>query len=180
MIIVWDSETTGLLAPRAADIIHQPQLVDFYGIKLDESFNEISRLTFRCKPSILIPDDAIKVHGITNEDVANEKPFASHFVTLSNFFLGCEIEVGHNVFFDKMILFYELFRIGKDINFPYPPRSICSAEISSQQKGFRQNLTDLHTELFGMAFTGSHSASNDCEATMKCFVELVNRGRISI
>lgn len=179
-IIVFDTETTGLLQARAADINVQPYLIEFHGIKLDFSFNVIQTLSFRCRPPIQIPDDAIKIHGITNEMMINERPFPSYFVSLAQFFLGCSLEVGHNCFFDKMILWYELIRIGKEMNFPYPPISICTAETSSKQLGYRQNLSDLHLRLFGTDFTGSHSAASDCEATMKCFVELVRKGIIEL
>ena len=62
------------------------------------------------------------------------------------------------------------------LNFPWPLGSICTAESSAKQMGFRQNLADLHMRLFGENFTGAHAASVDCEITRKCFVRLVERG----
>ena len=179
-IIVFDTETTGLLAPGAAALEHQPYLVEFFGIKLNEVLEVVGPYTFRCKPPIPIPEDAIRIHGITNNDVAECKPFAAHFNSLAHFFTGSEIVVGHNALFDKMVLHWELVRIGMDKSFPWAMQTICTAEISSQQKGYRQNLTDLHTELFGSAFEKSHSASADCEATTKCFLEMVEREMIKL
>jgi DNA polymerase III subunit epsilon len=179
-IIVFDTETTGLLAPSAAGQEHQPYLVEFFGIKLNKNFTILETLTFRCLPPIMIPEEAIKIHGITNEAVANCERFSAHYLKLARFFLGTEIAVGHNLMYDTMIIYWELYRMGKIMNFPWPIRPICTAEISSQQKGYRQNLTDLHTELFGVGFEGSHSASVDCETTAKCFIEMVERGMITL
>jgi DNA polymerase III subunit epsilon len=179
-IIVFDTETTGLLAPVAGGVDNQPYLVEFYAIKMNRDFEPIDKLTFRCKPPIMIPEDAIKIHHISNNDVANCERFIAHFTNLAHFFLGTEVAVGHNLMFDTMVLHWELVRAGKQLSFPWPIRPICTAEISSQQMGYRQNLTDLHTELFGIAFEGAHSASSDCETTAKCFIEMVNRGMIPI
>lgn len=179
-IIVFDTETTGLLLPMATDVSLQPYLLEFHGIKIGRDFNVIETLTFRCKPPIPIPEGASKVNGIYDKDVMNEMPFASKFMELSYFFIGTELCVGHNLMFDKMIVHWELFRIGMDKSFPWPPGGTCTAESSSQQRGYRLNLTDLHTELFGFAFDKAHSAGADCEATMKCFVEMVTRGVVVI
>jgi DNA polymerase-3 subunit alpha len=180
MIIVFDTETTGLLAPMAADVNHQPYLVEFFGMKLNWDFETLEVLNFRCRPPIMIPEEATKIHGITNEDVSHCKRFAEHFLELGNFFLGTKVAVGHNLMFDTMVLHWELARIGRVTSFPWPMRQICTAEISQQNKGFRQNLTDLHIELFGVGFTDAHSASADCATTSKCFIEMVNKGMIAI
>lgn len=177
-IIVFDTETTGLLAPQAAGQEYQPHLVDFTGLEFDANLEHITTLSFRCKPPIDIPDDAIRVHGITNAEVNDFPPFSYFFPRLTHFFLGAKIAVGHNLMYDKMVLYWELVRLGKVLNFPWPPGAICTAEVVMQQLGHRLNLTDLHTKLFNQTFTGAHSASVDCEITAKCFIEMVRQGMI--
>jgi len=165
-----------LLAPGAASQEHQPYLVELFAIKLHSGLlNRIGDLHIRCKPPIDMPEQAIKIHGITDADVKAEPSFISIYDKLYDFFSGAEIFVCHNVGFDKMVLYWELYRRGKVLNFPWAKRDICTVEISQQMKGYRMTLVDLYIELFGEGFTGAHSASVDCEMTMKCFVELVRR-----
>jgi len=177
-LIVFDTETTGLTAPGAAALEHQPYLVELVAIKLNDALQEIDNLSLRCKPPIDIPDEATKIHGITNEMVAHLQPFAFFYPLLSQFFLGAEYVIGHNVMFDKLVLYYELVRLGKQLQFPWPPGAICTADHSLQQHGFRMNLQDLHIHLFEESFVGAHSAMADCRVTMKCFVAMVDQGVI--
>jgi DNA polymerase III epsilon subunit-like protein len=179
-IVIFDTETTGLLAPIAAGHEYQPHLVELSAIKLSmvNDFEVLDRLYLRCKPPIEIPLEAIRVHHITNEDVVDCKPFEYYFNEIADFFTGSRILVGHNLLYDKNVIWWELVRMGKTMNFPWSIRGICTAETSMQYKGFRNNLTDLHTDLFGVGYELAHTAVVDCEVTMKCFVEMVKRGMI--
>lgn len=172
-MIIFDTETTGLLVPMAASIDYQPYLVELHAIKLNGD-----TLHVRCKPPISIPLEATKVHGITDADVRECGSFASVYPIIAEFFTGCRIMVGHNILFDQQVIYYELVRIGKQLNFPWAMNSICTAEWSRVTLGIRMNLTDLHTYLFGEGFSGAHSASVDCEMTAKCYVELTKRGMV--
>lgn len=175
-IIVFDTETTGLLAPMAAGQEHQPHLVELYAIKLNNSLVPVDALTFRCKPPIQMPLDAMKVHGISDNDVADCLPFAYWLNDLTKFFLGGQVLIGHNLMFDKMVVWWELVRLGKVLNFPWAPGAIDTAEICTQQYGHRLNLNDLHAKLFGVdSFSNAHSANADCSITVKCFIEMARR-----
>ena len=102
MIIVYDIGNDWL-APGGCSrcFLLQPHMVEFYGIKMNNYNLEATRYTNvpMCKPPILIPDQAIKIHGITNEMVADELPFVSHFMPLGAFFTGTTLGVGHNISF---------------------------------------------------------------------------------
>jgi DNA polymerase III subunit epsilon len=126
-IIVFDTETTGLLAPIAAGQEYQPHLVEFYGIRMTDKFELREQLTFRCRP----PIEAVKVHGITDEMVADQASFVQLLPEITHFFLGSHIAVGHNLMYDKMVLYWELVRIGKTLNFPWSPGAICTSEVSA-------------------------------------------------
>jgi DNA polymerase-3 subunit epsilon len=171
--IVFDTETTSLLAPMAASQEFQPHLVEIAAIKLDDSLTQIDKLHLRCKPRIPIPEEAIKIHNITNDDVKDCPAFVGIYKELCEFFLGSTTLVGHNCIFDRSVVYWELFRLGKSIQFPWPMNHVCTAEISSQMQGFRLTLQDLHLQLFGEIFYGAHSAQVDCEITAKCYRKLV-------
>jgi len=179
-IIVFDTETTGLLGPMAMGVELQPHCIEFHGIKLNDSLEVIDTLSFRSKPPVPITEGASRVNGITNEMLVNEQPFAHHFISLAKFFCGTETTVGHNIMFDKMILYWELVRLDMTLNFPWPMQAICTVETCQKQLGHRQTLADMHERLFGTNFTGAHTAMGDCEVTMKCFIEFVKRGVITL
>ena len=179
-IIVLDTETTGLLVPMASSIDKQPFIVELYAIKLDKDLKRTEMLSFRCKPPIPIPEKATLIRGISNEDVSNGHPSVSYLETLSKFFLNTDILVGHNVIYDATVLYCELVRLGKTMQFPWPYKNVCTVEIAQQQFGSRRTLADLHMELFGVSFDGAHNAATDCQVTAKCFVEMVSREWITL
>jgi DNA polymerase III epsilon subunit-like protein len=181
-IIVFDTETTGLLAVSAADLDYQPYLVELVAMKLNQNPEGVlvlvDKLHVRCKPPIPIPLEAVKVHNITDEMIKDEGPFSSVYLEIANFFLGCNMLVGHNLNYDKMVLWYELVRIGKQLNFPWSIRGVDTAEVSAQYYGHRKNLLDLYIHLFGVGFADAHSANADCARTMDCFIEMNRREMI--
>jgi DNA polymerase III epsilon subunit-like protein len=179
-IIVFDTETTGLLAPSAAGINYQPYLIDLYCIKLSMDLNLIDTLSIRMKPPISIPLEASKVNGITDDMVTECFPFAYWYPMIGEFFTGSRILVGHNSSYDKSVLHWELTRLGKQLNFPWSVREIDTLEICSQQLGHRLNLTDLHLWLFNEGFDAAHTADVDCKITHKCFIEMVGRGMVEL
>ncbi len=161
------------MAPMAASQEFQPHLVEIAAIKLDDNLNQIGKLHLRCKPRIPIPSEATKIHNITDADIKDCPAFVGIYKELCEFFLGSTTLVGHNVNFDRSIIYWELARLGKVIQFPWPMNHVCTAEISSQMQGFRLTLQDLHLQLFGEIFYGAHSAQVDCEITAKCYCKLV-------
>ncbi len=179
-IVVFDTETTSLLAPEIAGADAQPYLIEFSGTKLSMDLIVIDKLNVMCKPKIPIPEGSTKVHGYTDETVKSLKPFAAHWKAIASFFIGTKYCVGHNLLYDKLVLNWELTRIGKHLNFPWPPGAICTVEEIQKIKGFRMNLQDLYTELVGESFTHAHSADADVAATVKVFTTMVERKMITL
>lgn len=180
MFIVCDTETSSLLNLEAAGPAAQPEIVELAAIKLDAEFNQIGELHFLCKPKGEIAPGAIRVHGLDAERLKNEKPFVAFYRELVEFFIGSKYWIGHNTSFDKSMLLWELTRLGKQINFPYPPYDICTMSILEQQKGYRLSLTNAYNELMGETFTDAHTAMADCKATMKLFVRMMEQNMVAI
>jgi DNA polymerase III epsilon subunit-like protein len=59
---------------------------------------------------------------------------------------------------------------------PRWPRILDLVQNTIHLKGYRLSLTNLHLELFGIAFESAHDAAVDCTATSKCAIELFKRG----
>jgi len=179
-MVVFDTETTGLLLPSAAGAEHQPHIVELTALKMNRDFQITDELILRLNPQADIQDEATKVHKITNEDVKYCPTFAKKFYEIASFFLGCTYCIGHNIMFDKTMLYFELMRIDKTLSFPWPPITIDTMEQSKQFNGYHMNLTNLHIKLFGEAFEGAHSAETDTRITAKCFAELCRKEMIRL
>mgnify|MGYP001558620688 FL=1 len=182
MIIVLDTETTGLLEPEATDIKLQPKIIEFAAIKLDHTADhrlvEVDRIEFKCNPEMPLPAIITKITGLKDEDVANAPKLIEKIGELQEFFVGSQALVAHNAGFDVGIIWYELVRLGLQKKFPWPPRHICTVESTMQIKGHRLHLADLHKHLFGEKFAGAHRAMVDVEALTRCFIKLVQDGEI--
>lgn len=149
-MIIYDTEGTALLEPEIAPLVQQPQMVEFAGIKLDDkTLKEKSRLHFRVKPTIPLPELFTKITKITNEDVAGCPPFIAKYLDLCKFFLGEQIMVAHNLSYDAGLMKYELIRLGKLTYFPWPFTYICTAEVSESIHGYKMGLGDLYLKARG-------------------------------
>lgn len=174
--ILFDSETTGLCKAESSPLNFQPYITEMYAIKIDEDFNIIDTYHQMFKVPIDVEvvqpgskKSTFEITGISNAMLADKKPFIAHWKEIAQFFAGADIMVAHNVTYDRDCLKYELMRIGKLLNFPWPMEHQCTIEQSMSYKGFRLNLGKLHEHLFGEAFEGAHRAQSDVEALFKCY-----------
>lgn len=167
--IVMDTETTGLPNSEGAPLDSQPRIIEFAAIKLDDELNEISRLEFICNPMCQLSDIITKITGLRNSDVDDKLPFTNYYQQLCDFFLGCDKLVAHNATFDVSLLRFELQRMGKLCNFPWPSVHICTIEKTMHYHGYRLNLGKLHKKLTGEEHVnGAHRAMPDVEALVRC------------
>lgn len=174
-IIVFDTETTGLVKPIPTNIQFQPFMTEIFCLKIDENFNKVDEFESMVKPPIPISKEITKITGITDDDVKDAPTFFEIYNGLYDFFNGVDIVVGHNVAFDIDIIHYELMRHDLGKKFSYPKKHICTVEKSYHLQNKRLNLQSLHEELFGVGFDGGHRAKFDVIATVNCFAELCAR-----
>lgn len=174
-MIIFDTETTGLLKQDILDLDKQPKIIEFAAIKLDdENLEEKSRIEFLVNPQQDIPEIITKITGLRSDNFQKTEPFTNHFEKLCDFFLGEKYLFAHNLGFDIGMLKVELQRIGKLTCFPFPPIQICTVQSTMQLRGYRLNLTNLHQQLFNEGFPEAHRAMRDVEALTKCVVSLIN------
>lgn len=169
MIIVYDTETSGLPNVEGSPLDLQPRIIEFAGIKLDEDLNEVERLTFICNPMLQLSDIITRITGLRQSDVDDKQPFTFYYDQLCKFFLGCDTLIAHNASFDVSLLKFELQRMGKLQQFPWPYKHICTIEKTMHVAGYKLNLTKLHKHCTGEDhINGAHRAMNDVEALIKC------------
>lgn len=180
-IIVFDTETTGLIQTIARPLKDLPEIIELYAEKLDpDTLDTVDTLHIMVKPKKAITQEVTDITSITNEMVADCPPFVSEVNKLANFFLCSTHAVGHNLSFDCDMLTIELRRLAMEYHFPWPQEHICTVEKTEGMKGYRIGLGDLHEELFGEKFDGAHRAQSDVEATVRVFRKLVEDGVIKL
>lgn len=196
-MILFDTETTGLIANSAIPLKSQPQIIELYALKISDdelklhvgkglSNEHITRLLdeageweslFHVKK---MDADAIKTHGITLEMLADQPVFAEKVESLAEFYSGERNLVGHNLSFDRDMLLLELRRLEKVCAFPWPWRHICTVEATEGMDGFRLSLAALYEKLFSETFPEAHRARNDVRAMARCVLRLIGDGVIKL
>jgi DNA polymerase III epsilon subunit-like protein len=195
--IVFDTETTGLIDNSAIPLKQQPHIIELTAIKIDldhcvqwaaakeDKWPEGRDRLLAEAPVFTslfrhpkLPEDTLKITGITQEMVNLAPQFASKVRDLQRFFLGATHLVGHNLSFDREMLANELRRLDMLTQFPWPPKHICTVEATETLDGFRLGLNDLHEKLTGARFSEHHRSEPDTRATARVFMELVRSGVI--
>ncbi len=104
--IFLDTETTGL-SPESGDRIIEIGCVEMVGRRLSGR-----NLHFYVNPERRSHEDALKIHGLTDEFLADKPLFASVADELLDYLAGAEIII-HNAGFDVGFLNEELRRLGR-------------------------------------------------------------------
>lgn len=184
--IFFDTESTGLpiyyKAP-ASDVNNWPRLVQIAWILTDYNGNVLKKTSrLICPNNYRISDDAIRIHGITNE-YAKQNGIALNSVIeeFGQDLVKAKVKVAHNIEFDNNVIHAEFIRIGKeDVWNSGPQVSICTMKSSTNYckiphdyYGYKYpSLHELYMKLFNERLEGAHNALTDIEATCKCFFEL--------
>lgn len=162
-MILFDTETTGLIGHDHIPIEEQPEIIEFAGVKLhDETLEQIGELQLTIKPKRLpLPDKVVEITGITEDMLVNAPSFARVLPQIEQFFLGEQILVAHNAPYDVGMLRLELQRVDRLTRFPWPQQHWCTVAMTTELRGARMRLGDLYTELTGKQPEGWHRAMND-------------------
>lgn len=161
-MIVFDTETTDLVGPSSLPVTAQPAIVEFAAVKLrDEDLTVRSELHFLCCPKKPISAGAVKTSKITDAMVADLPPFAAHLRAVTEFFLGERVLLAHNIMFDVSMLTFELERLGKVTQFPWPPLQLCSVDLTFHLQGRRLKQEELYVVAMGRPAQQTHRAPED-------------------
>ena len=116
-VLIFDTETTGLPEENNVSILDTfrwPYIVQLSFIYYDSEINDIIDYydtIIKLPENITIPEDSIKIHGITNETM-REKGISirTALKKFNDILKVCDIVVGHNISFDKRMIMVESIR----------------------------------------------------------------------
>ena len=188
--VFFDTETTGLpkdyKAPSSA-INNWPRMIQLSWITVDDKGDIINENDHIIYPDgFAIPVAVSQVNHITTE-IAQKTgdPIRTVLAAFISDVEQAEVIVGHNISFDKHVVGAELIRLGNNDTIA-SKRSICTMQSTVDfcripgHYGFKYpKLQELYYKLFNQKFEDAHNALSDIRATLKCFVELKQRGIIN-
>ena len=174
-IIVFDTETTGLLKPSASGLEGQPYVTEIYGVKINENFEILDEVESYINIPVDVPEFITKITGITNEKLQSAPPFGEFAPRLIEFFTDSTEMVAHNLAFDKAMIGNQLIRCGYT-DFPFPEIETCTVQHSMSLEQRRISLTRLHELLLGKGFVDAHRAKSDVHALVRCYHKMRENG----
>jgi DNA polymerase III epsilon subunit-like protein len=195
LILVFDTETTGLPTERNASIFDNdkwPYIVQLSYIIYDTIKNVVVELfdnIIDINDNGVISEESIKIHGITKE-ISKSKgmPIKLALEKFNNDVQKVDKVVGHNISFDKRVIMVECMRNKVQQQFNYNKYKkpeyctmknaidICKLERINKtgEKYFKYpSLSELYYNLFGEIPNGTHNALIDIIVCLRCYIKLV-------
>lgn len=169
-LIIFDLETTGLTPgeDRMVEIAYEKILPT----------GEIVASVERINPGMPIPEDAKRVHGISDEDVADAPSFAKRSYELWSVFEGADVG-GFNVLgFDLPFLKGEFSMVGK--SFDFSGKRVLDAKVLYHKVVPRdnfapRNLSAAYKLYCGKAHDTAHTGAGDVRVTVEVLEKILEK-----
>jgi DNA polymerase-3 subunit epsilon len=165
--IVLDTETTGLSA-EGGDRIIELGCVELFARKLTGN-----NLHFYFNPERDSHEDALKVHGISNEFLRDKPKFAQRVEDILNYLGDAELII-HNAAFDIGFLNKELERVGKKPLKAYVSNVIDTLAMAKEMFPGKRNSLDALCDRLGVDNSGRtlHGALLDAELLADVYINM--------
>jgi DNA polymerase-3 subunit epsilon len=163
-LVILDLETTGVS-------IASDRIVEFSALKVTPGGAE-EWLTMRMNPGIPISQEATRIHGITDADVANEPNFKDVAKKISAFVEGCDLAGFNSMKFDIPILCEEFLRVNVDFN-PARHRYVDVQVIFHKKE--QRTLGAAYKFYCQRELENAHSAQADTAATYEILKAQLDR-----
>jgi DNA polymerase-3 subunit epsilon len=148
------------------------RIVEIAVCKLDPDSGQIRTVCRRVNPTIPIPAGASEVHGIKDEDVANEPTFKQLAKGLLDLIEGCDIAGFNSNSYDVPLLFHEFARAG--LYWDYTQFRMFDAGNLFKIEEPR-TLTAAVKFYLGKDLVDAHSTQADIEATLDMFLAMLEK-----
>jgi DNA polymerase III alpha subunit (gram-positive type) len=194
-IMIFDVETNGLLSRVQKPIELCPQILQLSFIIYDEANNETVRIFNEyvdVDDSVEIPEDTIKINGITREKCKElGRPIEYILDEFYNEYMRCETIVAHNIDFDSRMVKIEIMRHSSSM-LCIDPSVVFNLDQNIDRKIYCTmlhgvnlcnipgrygkkwpTLLELHLKIFGCVPDGLHDALVDTKACFECYKILI-------
>jgi DNA polymerase-3 subunit epsilon len=159
-----DLETTGIN-------VSTDRIVELSVLKINPNGKE-EWMTTRVNPEMAIPPKSTAVHGIKDEDVANEPTFKEIAKKLSAFLEGCDLAGYNAVKFDIPVLAEEFLRI--NVDFSFIKRRYVDVQVIFHKKEQR-TLSAAYQFYCKKDLEGAHGSKADTAATFEVLKSQLDR-----
>jgi len=184
--IVLDIETTGLPKkvsgvysdPSNLSLFDSSRIVELGYYIIDKNNVKLKEVEYLIKPeNFVIPDDVVKVHGISQEIAMTKGISIKHvipilYLDLINY--NCTTFIAHNVEFDKNIILSECYRLNYETIID-KIKSMSNFCTMKDNKIFNKwpKLGLLYEFLFKKPIIINHRSLSDVDVCYKCYCELM-------
>ncbi len=155
-LVVFDLESTGLN-------ITEDRIIELSYVKVYPNGQEETR-TYRFNPEREIPQQAINVHGITNDDVKDKPTFKELAHDIARVFEGCDIAGFNSNHFDIPLLAQEMSKAGVVFD-PSQHKFIDVQTIYHKRE--KRDLEAACLFYCGHPMENHHSAADDAQTTLE-------------
>lgn len=166
MILVYDTETTGLTLHPDAPMRKQPKMIEFGGVLLGRSGEIVEEYNVLVHPGEDVSPEITKITGITNDMLVGAPTFMQVLPQLRLLFEQATTVMAHNLPFDKAILRGELAR-NDVLDFPWPSRELCTVGLYKDQWGRNPKMLELYEAVLGKPLAQTHRALDDVKALVE-------------
>lgn len=185
MEFFFDTETTGLpqrsgfqyASPKNLEAYDTSRIVSISWIVTQQQ-KVVTQATFKIQPDgFTIPEDATKIHGITQEDAMTYGcPIQNVFEHLRDILPLCNTIVAHNAAFDIHILKSEMFRYGETdlVKIMSKANVVCTMKKGKLVLNIKTypKLAALYKALYDEDIQNAHDAQYDTFYCYKCYVKM--------
>ena len=193
-VLVFDTETTGLPEQNVSILNTNkwPYIVQLSFIYYDSENNNIIEYydtIIKLPEKITIPEECIKIHGITNEKMREKGINIERALKKFNDALkDCDIVVGHNISFDKRMIMVECIRNKISQYFTRGQnkkpefctmknsKNICKIKmvnLTGEEYFKSPKLTELYSFIFKEEPRNLHNSFVDVLLCLRCYFSII-------
>lgn len=163
-ICFFDLETTGTN-------VANDRIVEISVLKVFPNGNKES-YTWRVNPEMPIPAASTAIHGISDEDVANEPTFKELSRKIRELIKGCDLGGFNSDRFDIPLLAEEMLRAEMDVEF----KNVAAVDVQTIfHKKEKRTLEAAYKFYCDQDLTDAHSAEADTNATFEVLKAQLDR-----
>ena len=167
MILVFDTETTGLTLHPDAPLAKQPQMIEFGAVLLSRETGEVvEEYNSLVNPGVSLPPEITRITGLRDEDLVGAPSFEGIMPEVFRLFEKSTCLMAHNLPFDIAILRGELARYNV-INWPWPDYELCTVGVYRDIWGRNPRLLELYEHVLGRPLAQTHRALDDVLALVE-------------